>query len=381
MENLSWLDRLQTAGQEAQNLLRYQRVAPAHEIQETIRSNRIAWGWRFWLWPLGGAFLIELFWPLLSRRAEQKLESFWRRHARSQVGQWDSKIDVILNAGTGAENTVQSWIDRLCDKSKNHMLTWTPQRKGINDIVFPPSATHDTSQEFDHLLVTPHAVYIVETKGWADVQEDGSRQTRDGTPLRSPIEQSRSKRDRLRSILGSDVPVYVLAALPRLDEDDVPFGLDSRFVTTAGEMALVLRQNHQRHHRQKDISINTVSAMLLEAMDTQDRAKVRHMRWLAENHPNEEAYLVREYDDKIIAAVQETGKTIEPAPKSWRWKHLTASLLVALASWSYLLNIDSVHYALKGWTAGMQSSQEVEALDGDLPPPGQRPSTVSKVKP
>lgn len=379
MDTLTWIDRLQTAGKAAENFRHSDRISPAKDIQHVVNTNQPSWGRYFWLWPLGVATIIELLWPLLSRKTERRLEAFWRSHTQSKIEAWDRKIDIILSAGSGAEDAVQEWIERWADRSKSHMPIWTPQIMGIKDVVFPPNSTHHSSQEFDHLVVTPHAVYIIETKGWADVQENGTRQAKDGTPLRSPIEQSRGKRDRLKSILGGDVPVYILAALPYLDASDVPFGLDARFVTSAGELGLVFRQGHQRQKRGPEMSVNAISATLLEHMDTEDRAKVRHMRWLAMNRPNHEARAVHNLDDDIQDAKKELSQAIEPSPKTWRLPYLIGSMVVAAASWFYVLELSGL--TEKAATVlGIHSNAGAEQnIDGDPLSPGKRLPTPSKV--
>jgi hypothetical protein len=373
---LTWIDRLQTAGKVADNLRYSDRLPPAKEIQHVVNANQISWGRYFWLWPLGVATIIELLWPLLSRKTEQRLDAAWRSHSQSKIEICDGKIDVILSAGSGAEDVVQGWIDRWINRSRSHMLIWTPQIRGINNVIFPPNSTHNSSQELDHLMVTPHAVYIIETKGWADVQENGTRQAKDGTPLRSPIEQSLGKRDRLKSILGGDVPVYIFAALPHLEAKDVPFGLDARFLVSENELGLVLRQNHQRQKRGSELNVNAISATLLEYMDTEDRAKVRHMRWLALNRPNQEACAVLNLDDEINEAKKELGQTIEHSPKTWRLSYLITSMAVAVASWFYVLH-------LSGWpekaaaVLGIHSSGgAVQNIDRKPIPSSKRPAKV-----
>lgn len=317
--------------------LKSNTFVPREELIRSIDYDRIMWRKRWMLWPFLYGAVVELFWPQLRRFAASRLVSAWLSDTSRRIKEIENEIEEILLSGTEAEEVVDEWLRNICKfKANTAMPYWVPMRSGIMEIVFPPSEINKSSQELDHLLVTSHGVYIIEVKGWRSIEEDGTNQTADGKKLKSPIEQCRGKVDHLRRLLGNGVPVKALAVLPRLDRKDVPFRTDSRILTSQDELELMLKiGNDQLNYKSKNpIDKDLVAQKLMGAMDTEPGAKLRHMLWLADHHPNEGATRIKNLYMKMLQLKEDISNNIEVSEVRRRPFALALALFASIVSYT-----------------------------------------------
>ena len=251
-------------------------------------------------WVFGVQAFLELAWPYLHAKTARKLHVAWLQSCERGLVLWEAQIAEILRGGAKAEQTVNGWLSHLCKDAAPSMVVWLPANDGHEDIVFPPNEHNSTSQEFDNLLVTDHAVYVIEVKSWHEINANGGRVLGDGKELGSPIAQSKKKVEHLRKILGPDTPIKAIGVLPNLKDECIPFALDARIVSSLGQLSLMLRGEHQKAKGRPKLDVQGIRACILSTMDTTEKAKINHMRWLAEAHPSEDAERVRDLDDRMV---------------------------------------------------------------------------------
>lgn len=282
-------------------------------------------------WLFGVQAVLELSWPYLHAKAAHKLHKAWLHSSEAGLIRWKAEIAEILRGGAKAEHTVNEWLVHLCKDAAPSMECWHPSLDGHDEIVFPPSEHNGTSQELDNLLVTDHAVYVIEVKSWHEINANGGRVLADGKELGSPVRQSKKKVEHLRKILGAGTPIKAIGVLPNLKDESIPFALDASIVTSLGQLSLVLRTEHQQSTGRAKLDVQAIRRLILSKMDTTGKAKIEHMRWLAEAHPSEDALRVRDLDDRMTRLKGEMAEPFTFERQSHSTVGVVASLLIPAA--------------------------------------------------
>jgi hypothetical protein len=317
----------------------YSSVVWFDEVKSAIETDKLSWRKRWWLWPFGYGALVEWYYPALRTNAAARLHENWVAYGKNRIFLWERLRDKMLAEGRDAELTVQNWIDNICgEKASGHMACTTPKWRGIEDIVFPPTAQYDVSQEIDNLIITDHGVYVVEVKNWKRVDERGHGRSESGEDLGSPIEQSRHKAQRIRKILadlpGLAVPVHTIGVLPRLQTQDLAFTVDARIIGTQAELSTMLRGAHQRNRGREAIDVELVAQTLEQHMDLGDGAKIRHLRWLGGKFESPSVMRILDLHDAAAAMREQIEQKVTVEPRRRRPAKVFLATFMSLFLWA-----------------------------------------------
>ena len=146
------------------------------------------------------------------REIKQKLEEYYKEQDRREKDK--QKVENSNNRGEQDVEYHIKWILKSLGKYVVAIDGNCESKYRYNCILLKNSLFIDEAQEYDHILVTPSGIVLIETKDWKgaiDITTDGKwiRHKEDGTPygVASPIVQMRRHEQLLKSILDS-VPVY-----------------------------------------------------------------------------------------------------------------------------------------------------------------------------
>lgn len=249
------------------------------------------------------------------------------------------EIYQLLEQGGKAEDRAGILIEQVRQAAASTHPTWRPVDDGIACTVMQPSEHSDASHEFDDLLLTQAGLYVVEVKGWRDIEADGGHKAPDGSILQPAHRQSNSKVERLRKLLGNGVPVHSLVLQPNLSPAAMPLDLDARYIVGSADLSLMLRQHLGKRKRENLplLDIDDIRQTLLAHIDRRANAKVHHMLWLAERFPDDRPLKVRELygqlmalealpplllppvDQRPLGVVLATALPLAAAMLLWRW--------------------------------------------------------------
>lgn len=266
-------------------------------------------------WILGGQLFVEALYPRLHAALAAMVNAARDRALAAEIARVVSEIDAEISQGSHAEALAAAQLDLLRQAAGSRHSTWRPADDGITCIVLPPDAHGTPSQELDDLLLTDAGLYVVEVKGWKHIEPDGGHRTTDGSLLPPAHRQSASKVKRLQALLGPSVPVHSVVVLPNLCPAAMPLELDTRYLTGAADLGLMLRQHIQARARKDGAPIDfaEVRHALLAKMDRRPDAKIHHMLWLAENFPGDGTARVRDLYSRLQELRSQQGLIQPPA--------------------------------------------------------------------
>ena len=143
----------------------------------------------------------------------------WLEYAMNQYAK-EQEQEKYKNSNNRGEQDVEyniKWITKSLDKHIVNINNDCESKYRYNCIMLKNASFIDEPQEYDHILVTPSGIVLIETKDWKgiiDITADGKwirHKEEDGTlyGVASPITQLRRHEQLMKSILP-DVPVHSL---------------------------------------------------------------------------------------------------------------------------------------------------------------------------
>lgn len=285
----------------------------AKDITERLARSRPS-PWSPLRWLLGGQVIVEGLFPRLHEALVQTVQAARKEALARQMHGISDEIDQILEQGGKAEDRAGTLIEEVRKAAASTHPTWRPFDDGIACTVMPPDEHSDASHEFDDLLLTPAGLYVIEVKGWRDIEADGGHKAPAGTRLKPAHRQSKSKVERLRRLLGENVPVHSLVLLPNLSPAATPLDLDARYIVGSADLSLTLRQHLGTRKRANHplLDITPIRETLLVHIDRRVDAKVHHMIWLAERFPSDGPLKVRKLYGQLKALESQPPLLVPP---------------------------------------------------------------------
>ncbi|WP_234265194.1 nuclease-related domain-containing protein [Hydrogenophaga sp. NFH-34] len=306
------------------------------EIAENIQAIKPYRKNPIW-WISGKQAFIEIAAKKLAPRTATDIYNHWYKKNERYILSSKGAIENILQEGSQAEEKANEMIAAVRKQAAGHLKTWTPSDDGLKAIVFPPNEHNSSSQELDQLLVTEAGIYVIEVKGWRKINDDGTGNTRDGKVLGSPIDQCRKKVEAIKKIVGENVRVRPLVILPNLEDTNIPFGLDTRVVTSLAEINMFFRQELRASERGFKYSISNLAPPILRYLDHREDAKMHHMLWLHEHHPNEGTTKIHGLVDERNTLESELLPRIEPKPGRIEWNWALSAIFFPIILWGGII--------------------------------------------
>lgn len=286
-------------------------------------------------------YLVPVLYPILpkglvelnERKKALRLRTRKLAPVRLRINQNTERGIQILKQGSNAEEIAECGIKDLILKAPDFRIMLFEANGNVWDgIVLPADKEKGLpSQEFDLLMVCVAGVFIIEVKSWSNINPDGSHFSPDGKLLKPAHLQSTGKIKRLRDILGDETPVYGLVYLPRLAPHDAPAALHPSYVCDVSQLILAIRDKMRHLKNAQIIDVGGVYQRIKRHLDNGGEAKLRHMIWLADNHPSEDTV-------ELKRLYEETRKLEDDAignPSWWagNWR-LVRHTLASMTLWA-----------------------------------------------
>lgn len=260
----------------------------------------------FPIWLINDVIFPRLFFLLPEKQREKaearrqvRLETIRLAPVRDRLSAIESRISEIVKQGGEAEDKGMEMVKAIASASPELSINLFEPENEFGGVVLPPNKLERLpSHEFDILMVCKAGVFVIEVKGWRDVNEDGSHVAPDGSLLKPAHKQSQPKVERLRNLLGRDIPVHSLVLLPNMDPLKAPAGLHPAYVCDVSQMQLAIRDKFKMLNG-KPFEVERTYETILAALSPMVRAKIEHMRWLAETHPSQNTLDVKRLDDEF----------------------------------------------------------------------------------
>jgi len=335
-------------------------------------------------WVINDVIFPRLFFLLpagLKRKAQERqetrLQNLRLRPVNHKLSAILTRMEEIMMQGSHAEDKAMEILNSLASRNPELKIRVFEAEGSMAGIVLPADiSTQQPSHEFDALLVSVAGVFVIETKGWKDINADGTHVAPDGKLLKPAHQQSRPKVQRLRDLIGNDVPVHSLVLLPNLDPLDAPAALHPSYVCDASQLQLAIRGKIQRLNG-KVVDVDDVYRTIDSALADKEWAKLGHMLWLADTHPNADALEIKRLNDKYNSILEDRLVRHNWWKDNWRML-MYGSLFVSF--WVFgLMPVEVTRKPL--WGASTAAAQDTGASVDPGPAnknTGQKPASKKK---